>query len=408
MKNKIIIMLALTIFLLMISFCFAANPKVQIDGKMIDFTDENGNKVEAQLINNRTMVPLRKIFEELDCIIEWDQQTKTVTAKKDAQTIKLTIGNKKAYVTDFYGLNETEITLDSEPVIVDNRTLVPLRFIGESLGADVGWDQANQTAIIISYKDIANIFNSRSAYLYLCAVEANNVIFEKRYYDLADSNYNGTTKIEIEDFNQELEKNINVTISGSSDFVKEVENEGWNSFSYKIAADGSHFTSSNYVFSSMLGAKKNTTFNVDYEENKLSKDKAYSFEQWIKSVSNMDTKSFNINTYKELKKDWEKFANTFLSKSKKLSASDFEYKYINVENIANSRVSSEAINGLLLLNKICFRLNLNYQDLLSDFPDIVYEFSEVDGNKVRIKLTMKNEYKERVEYEVVLHVYNLV
>ena len=44
MKNKTLIMLALTMFLLMISFCFAANPKVQIDGKTIDFTDENGTK----------------------------------------------------------------------------------------------------------------------------------------------------------------------------------------------------------------------------------------------------------------------------------------------------------------------------------------------------------------------------
>ena len=150
----------------MFSICFAANPKVQIDGKMIDFTDENGNKVEAQLINNRTMVPLRKIFEELGCTIEWNQGTKTVRATKEQQTIKLTIGDKRAYATDYFGRNETEIIIDSEPVIVDNRTLVPLRFIGESLGCDVGWDQANQTAIIISYNKIGKMIGSKSRNLY--------------------------------------------------------------------------------------------------------------------------------------------------------------------------------------------------------------------------------------------------
>ena len=60
------LVLITTIFCILItSVSLAADVKVQINGQIIDFTDSNGNKVEAQTINSRTMVPLRKIFEIL-------------------------------------------------------------------------------------------------------------------------------------------------------------------------------------------------------------------------------------------------------------------------------------------------------------------------------------------------------
>ena len=129
-------------------------------------------------------------FEELGCTIEWNQGTKTVRATKEQQTIKLTIGDKRAYATDYFGKNETEIIIDSEPVIVDNRTLVPLRFIGESLGCDVGWDQANQTAIIISYNKIGKMIGSKSRNLYKLGFGFDSIEVSKYYYDEKDSSRN--------------------------------------------------------------------------------------------------------------------------------------------------------------------------------------------------------------------------
>ena len=100
MKNiKIIFAIVIILLLSTISTCFAVNPKVQINGTIIDFTDENGNKVEAQLINSRTMVPLRKIFEVLGCDISWDGATKTVTAQNLEKTIRLTMFKATAAVT---------------------------------------------------------------------------------------------------------------------------------------------------------------------------------------------------------------------------------------------------------------------------------------------------------------------
>ncbi len=120
---------------------------MQFNGQNLDFTDEQGNVVNPKIINNRTMVPMRKIFETFGAKVEWDGTTKTITATKEDTIITLQINNTLAKVTQ-NGV-EREILLDSEPTIVDNRTLVPVRFIAESLDKTVGWDQWDKTVIII-------------------------------------------------------------------------------------------------------------------------------------------------------------------------------------------------------------------------------------------------------------------
>ena len=72
--NKKIIFLLVTLIMLATTV-FGATADVQLNGNIIDFTDSEGNKVDAQIINNRTLVPLRKIFEELGCNVEWEQDT---------------------------------------------------------------------------------------------------------------------------------------------------------------------------------------------------------------------------------------------------------------------------------------------------------------------------------------------
>ena len=94
------------------------------------------------LISGTTMVPLRKIFEALGAEIEWDGSTSTVTAVKDKTTIQLTINHDTAFV------NGKPIKLQASPVIRNNITLVPVRFISESLGAKVDWRDNTKTVII--------------------------------------------------------------------------------------------------------------------------------------------------------------------------------------------------------------------------------------------------------------------
>lgn len=138
--------------------------KVLLNDEEIDFTDENGNKVTPQLINDRTMVPMRKIFEVFDAEIDWDGATETVTATTEEKVLKLQINNEKAIVTE--GEEIEEITLDSVPVVIDGRTLVPVRFISETLGLKVGWDEATQTVIIIDPSFVLDVIKEDAPIFY--------------------------------------------------------------------------------------------------------------------------------------------------------------------------------------------------------------------------------------------------
>ena len=105
-----------------------------------------GNKLsfdtDPVIINDRTMVPLRAIFEALGASVEWDGDTKTVTSVKGDTTVKLTVGENKLTV------NGTEKALDVPGQIVENRTLVPVRAISEAFGCEVGWDAETRTVTI--------------------------------------------------------------------------------------------------------------------------------------------------------------------------------------------------------------------------------------------------------------------
>lgn len=142
---------------------------VVLNGDKIDFTDENGNKVDPQLVNDRTMVPVRKIFEVLGATIEWDGATETVTAKTDEKVMKLQINNNVATVTT--GDVVEEITLDAAPVVIDGRTLVPVRFISETLGLKVGWDQMTQTVIIFDTHIVLEIIKEEAPTFYAMLTE---------------------------------------------------------------------------------------------------------------------------------------------------------------------------------------------------------------------------------------------
>jgi hypothetical protein len=81
----------------------------------------------------RTLVPFRAIGEALMAEVDWDGSAGKVTLTLGDKTVQLVIGNKTAYV------NGEATTLDVPAMLVEGRTMVPLRFIGESLGASVQW-----------------------------------------------------------------------------------------------------------------------------------------------------------------------------------------------------------------------------------------------------------------------------
>jgi cytochrome c553 len=109
---------------------------VKINGKSRSFDQE-------PILNNaNVLVPMRGIFEALGASVSWDGDTQTVTAVKGEAKISLQIGSSSASV------NGQPISMNQPAQTVNNYTMVPIRFVSESLGAQVGWEADTQTVVI--------------------------------------------------------------------------------------------------------------------------------------------------------------------------------------------------------------------------------------------------------------------
>ena len=110
---------------------------VKIDGNAVPmdvepFIDANG----------RTMVPVRFVSEALTAMVDWDTSTRTVTVTKGATIIKLVVDSRIITV------NGSTITMDTAAVIRYERTFVPVRYIAEALGLNVGWDESTKAVVL--------------------------------------------------------------------------------------------------------------------------------------------------------------------------------------------------------------------------------------------------------------------
>lgn len=99
------------------------------------------------LENNRTLVPIR-VVEQLGFTVEWEDLTKRVYIVGENRELSVQIGNMFAE-TNIDGFERTQL-LDTPPKIHNNRTMVPIRFISETMGLVVEWDGENNTVIINS------------------------------------------------------------------------------------------------------------------------------------------------------------------------------------------------------------------------------------------------------------------
>ncbi len=137
MRKFVSIILAVIMVLGSMSMVMAADDiKITIDGEAKTFD------VMPQIIDGRTLVPMRAIFESLGAEVGWDEATKTASGKTATTTVSLTIDKKAAKV------NNKVVALDVAAQIIEGRTMVPARFVAESLGCKVDWDAATRTVII--------------------------------------------------------------------------------------------------------------------------------------------------------------------------------------------------------------------------------------------------------------------
>ena len=158
------------------------------------------------MVNDRTLLPARAIVEEMGGAVSWEDASGTATFTYDNAEVRLTVGSTTAY------MNGTAYTLDVAPTVINDRTMLPIRFIAESFHFTVDWQEANQQVIIKKGEGANNVptqpnenNRSRAVVIYFSAtgntetlaekiaVAANADSFEilpETAYTSADLNYN--------------------------------------------------------------------------------------------------------------------------------------------------------------------------------------------------------------------------
>lgn len=104
---------------------------VTVNGAAVEFPDSQPFIDE----NERTQIPIRAVAEALDCDVDWNEETQTVTITKDEKQIIIVIGSPLMQA------GEKTVTMDTTARIVDERTYIPVRFVGEALGLEVNWQE---------------------------------------------------------------------------------------------------------------------------------------------------------------------------------------------------------------------------------------------------------------------------
>lgn len=115
---------------------------VQLNGTDVAFTD-----ARPVAHSGRTFLPFRTVLEAMGAKVDYKADTQTIVAVKDDATLEMVLGSKDAKLTED-GKTRT-ITMDTAAYAEANRTYIPVRFAAEAFGCNVGWDQDDQTVIIV-------------------------------------------------------------------------------------------------------------------------------------------------------------------------------------------------------------------------------------------------------------------
>lgn len=120
----------------LIALCIAvpalAHPPitVYVDRQEVVFADQ-----APVIVDDRTLVPMRKIFEAMDADVTWDEPAQTITSTRGSDVVTMTIGEKQVYKN-----GKVVYTMDVPAQIMQDRTMVPIRAVAVAFDANVAWD----------------------------------------------------------------------------------------------------------------------------------------------------------------------------------------------------------------------------------------------------------------------------
>lgn len=142
------------LFCLSVLFCCNAPSSAEYEPKQIVSVYINGIRlntdVDPIIENGRTLVPIRAVSEAVGAVVDWNSFTKKITLSSENSSVEMYIGKSSAYI------NGKKTTLDVPPTIINDRTMVPLRFAGECFGFKVGWEDTTKTVTLYGGVDTEN------------------------------------------------------------------------------------------------------------------------------------------------------------------------------------------------------------------------------------------------------------
>ena len=137
------------LFLVLLLTLLSVNAHAEIKEVTVKVNDiKVESPVPAQIVNDRTMLPMRSIFERIGARVTWMESGKIIFATKDSLLITMQIDNTIMSVQQIENDEIIKIELDSPPFIVNGSTLVPVRAVAESLGYNVEWNSQTYTVDI--------------------------------------------------------------------------------------------------------------------------------------------------------------------------------------------------------------------------------------------------------------------
>lgn len=320
--------------------------------------------VEPLIVENRSLVPIRPVFEALGLEVSWDEKSRTVSGSNGDNLIKLQIDKEMASV------NGKDIKLELPSVIIKGRAMAPVRFIGQAVGADVNWDPVTKT-VSINKSDLdedvvkksltySNLVDEKSQDEVRKAMETAGILTENIDFFFEELNYYNNT---IE--NKSLVEDGFTTIDS---LIPEYDliaiQDAWNSknlefigyncriISYDLMKDSIKIGKTDITNSDWMVFDKNSLDNNPKEV--FNKEERKEFETLYSSIPAEHTKDISVHL-ENVKKDWKSKGIEFSNSDKRSIVSVFFHDYEDYLFIGHMGVLIPSEDGeLLFIEKLSF------------------------------------------------------
>ena len=216
MKKKIALAMAAAMTVSALALNVSADEYTQVnllvEGQAVE-TDQ-----PAVIVDSRTMVPVRVIAETLGCEVDWDAATKTVTFTQGSIVATMVVGEKTLNVTN-NGVT-TAMEIDTPAVIINNRTMVPVRFLTELFGFNVDWDAVTKTVNVTAGETAADDIASGSAVS--TGITAEETTETSNTAEAAETEEDTAL---LETFVESMDKAIEILLEKEDEFTDEEDDE---------------------------------------------------------------------------------------------------------------------------------------------------------------------------------------